>query len=177
MIPMHKIEQEEELRNLERYLITKLAPNLNRRVKEEQQEKNNKRNRPRKRGKKEKKIELIKNSSKMMWTWTCDGRESMNFKDVIERRREPIYWQRGILDMTDWKQLKKQYRIEVSVNQEFGDQKFLQKKMKENSQGILRIMMCTRRDKETENEIREKVKEGLENLPEATLVRIWRKRK
>jgi len=110
ILPLYKGENEIQLRELEKHLISKLKPNLNRRKKDKTNWKK-KRNRPTKEKRKEKgttRKEEEKNT--MLWSWTTDDTEFLGFGKVIEKTQTPICWQKGLIDITDWENLKENFR-------------------------------------------------------------------
>ena len=178
MVPLLRVEDENELRKAERCLITKMKPNLNRRV-TGNREKGKLRKQPPKKGRVNNKGETKdegKKKKETFWTWVYDGKETMDFGGVIEKTKTPIIWQRGTIDMTEWDTLEEKYQIEASIDQDFGDLNFLKKKMRKNEIGMFRIMSCIRKDKEKEKRIRKMIKEGLDKVKDDELIWIWRKR-
>ena len=175
IVPLYKETDEHQLRTLEENLITKLKPNLNRRRKKRKNPRG-KRNRPPKH-KRERKMGIDKDDKGLtLWNWNIGEEMNLDFSKIIERKRTPIIWQKGIIDITNWESLKKRYRIEVSIGQEFGDIEFMRKEMKRKDSGVLKIVRVTRRDKGKEEWARECMKKDLKNLDEETLVKLWRKR-
>jgi len=178
MVPLLRVDDENELRKAERCLITKMKPNLNRRV-TGNREKGKLRKQPPKKGRVNNKGETKdegKKKKETFWTWVYDGKETMDFGGVIEKTKTPIIWQRGTIDMTEWDTLEEKYQIEASIDQDFGDLNFLKKKMRKNEIGMFRIMSCIRKDKEKEKRIRKMIKEGLDKVKDDELIWIWRKR-
>ena len=175
MIPLRKMTEEKQLRDLERLLIRKLKPNLNRQLKKEEKEKG-KRRRPNKEERKRKMKEETEKELPALWCWSWEEYETFNFKDVIEKTRTLITWTEGMIDGTNWKELRRDYRIEVKVDDNFGGIKFLKKKLKEKRNGTFKIITCTKKDKEWLKRIRDIMKRDLDKLSEETLIKIWRRR-
>jgi len=176
MVPLRRVKQEEQLRKLESFLIEKLKPNLNRRKKSKIDVERKKRRRPAKKNRDKRANRDEVDRRPLFWCWSIDGNESLDLEELLFQTRKPIIWQRGELDTTDWKLLERKYRIEVNIDQEFGDMKFLHKKMRSKEVGMIRIMTCVKRDREKEKEIRLEMKRNLAELRMEELVRLWRKR-
>ena len=176
IIPLFKTEEERQLRTIERNMIKKLKPNLNRQMKMEK-EKKRERKRPCKRER-----ERNKNNTKgrekelKLWKWTVDNLETINFEDVIQKERKLITWEKGNIDCTNWKNLKESFRIEVKIGDDFGGMNFMKKEMKKREMGTMKIIAVTRKDRIWEEKIRRETKEKIQELTDDELVKYWRKR-
>ena len=136
-----------------------------------------KRNRPTKEKRKEKGTTRKEETNTMIWSWTTDDTEFLDFGKVIEKTRTPICWQKGLIDITDWENLKENFRIEASINQKFGGLKLIRREMKRRDCGSFKILTCEKKDKIKEALIRKKMKEDLSELTEMELIKFWRCRK
>ena len=176
IIPIKRMEDETSLRNLERCLIRKMKPNLNRQLKKEKR-KHKVRKRPNKRERGGRKMDKNGNNLPALWSWTYEDKETLDFSDIIEMTRKPITWNKGIIDSTNWEKLKESFRIEAKIEDGFGGMQMIKKKMREKDSGTLKIITCVKKDLEWEKRMRDIMKEGLNTVSDDLLVKLWRKRK
>ena len=128
IIPIKRMEDETSLQNLERCLIRKMKPNLNRQLKKEKR-KHKVRKRPNKRERGGRKMDKNGNNLPALWSWTYEDKETLDFSDIIEMTRKPITWNKGIIDSTNWEKLKESFRIEAKIEDGFGGMQMIKKKM------------------------------------------------
>ena len=131
-------EEEDQLRMIEKELIKRLKPNLNRRDNNGSKKEKGKRKRPPKCKRDKVNNQKKKDKTDMFWSWQDGEKEFISFDKVIEKIRTPISWQKGGIDMTNWKEIEENYHIEVYTEQDYEDLTFLRKKMKGKRNGFLK---------------------------------------
>lgn len=182
MIPLFKQEIESLRKDMEKELILKLKPNLNGYNIYKKKEQKRMRKRPNPKYRKIKKKEIKKGESKeegiLLTNWNYNGIDTWNLEDILKLNyKGMISWKKGKMELTNYDNIIKKYKIEILQNNEIRDELDLKSIIKDKEQGSVRIINIKKKEKEILEKwnlfFKNKEKS---NYNERELCWFWRKR-